>query len=125
MIYKCNDKGTIMRCLFLRSMLFIILSLFFNLVHADCSSPRCLTPSHEPKAESFYVCYISRDLRHPISDILLLYRRYKYHGCIISKEPCRKLYAKKPHCPENQLKKFGWFSNYFDALNAFYRCAYN
>lgn len=114
-----------MRRSFLRSVLFAGFCFFVELVHADCSSLRCLTPSHEPKDESFYVCYVSRDLHHPISHVLLLYRRYKYHGCIISKDPCYKLYAKKPHCPVNRLKRFGWFNNYFDALNAFYRCAYN
>ena len=84
-----------------------------------------LTPEDEPKADSFYVCYESRWYNN-VEEGLIKLIHYKYLGCIISKVPCH-LYCgdKFTAGPSKPLKQFQWFNNYPDALNSFYRCAYN
>lgn len=84
-----------------------------------------LTPPDEPKADSFYICYEKR-CPNNIIDSYVRYTRYKYVGCIISKVPCH-LYCgdKFASGPPTPMKQFQWVNNYPDALNSFYRCAYN
>ena len=108
-----------------------------------------LTPPHEPKDDSFYVCYLKCRINYTVRAPMLAYKKFKYLGCMISKVPCDTLCVKnsschpaklskmsrKPcssHCvtqvllcPPVKLKSFGWFNNYPQALNAFYRCAYS
>lgn len=84
-----------------------------------------LTPPHEPKEDSFYVCYDRCYVHHSIRAPLNTYRKLRYKGCVISRVPCNASCVKKKHCPPVPLKLFGWFNNYPQSLNAFYRCAYN
>jgi hypothetical protein len=85
-----------------------------------------LSPVDEPKADSFYICYEKRCKNDTSVTPALRYTRYKYIGCVISRVACHlyccdnsKERAQKP------LKQFQWVNNYPDALNSFYRCAYN
>lgn len=38
---------------------------------------------------------------------------------------CPTVIVKQQACPAQCFKQFGWFNNYPQALNAFYRCAYS
>lgn len=115
-------------------MLAVLLGIS-NLTQAKCSRLSCLpandattkklTPPHEPKTDSFYVCYKDCAVKMSSKSFFLIYRKHKYLGCIISRAPCHKHCEKKAHCPMKRYKQFGWFNNYYDALNAFYRCAYS
>lgn len=84
-----------------------------------------LTPPHEPKDDSFYVCYEGCRINYSVRAPLVTYRKYKYLGCSITRIPCDAACVKKVNCPPVKLKLFGWFNNYPQALNAFYRCAYS
>ncbi|MDA9271822.1 hypothetical protein N9Q05_00345 [bacterium] len=84
-----------------------------------------LTPWHEPKEDSFYVCYTERHIHYSIRAPLNTYRKYKYTGCSIARIPCKARCVKKVNCPPVKLHLFDWFNNYPQALNAFYRCAYS
>lgn len=100
------------------------LMLVVSNVHAACSSLQ-LTPAHEPRLDNFYVCYESRYIKKSAPSLVAVYRKFKYLGCMISATPCHTHCIKKPNCPPLPLKPFDYFNNYFDALNAFYRCAYS
>ena len=97
----------------------LILLGFASLAYA-----KPLTPPHEPKDDSFYVCYESCRVFHSTRAPLATYRKFKYLGCSISRTPCHVSCIKKTNCPPVKLKLFGWFNNYPQSLNAFYRCAY-
>lgn len=84
-----------------------------------------LTPPQEPKENSFYVCYEKCHIHHSVRAPLSLYRKYQYLGCTIIRTPCDAVCINKINCPPIKLKLFGWFNNYPQALNAFYRCAYS
>lgn len=115
--------------------------LSFCLIFFICAKGQSesLTPPNEPKNNSFYVCYKTYKVHHSVAAPFTLFRKYQYLGCMISRQPCYMIGAKnKPYpvvhpnnkcypqkcCPQGGLRKFGWFNNYPDALNAFYRCAY-
>jgi hypothetical protein len=102
---------------------------------------QALTPPNEPVDNSFYVCYEKRRVRSIICPLFFTYRKFRYLGCVILRKPCEEVCLKpKPIVVERQscggvclnqtlivvehLKPFGWFNNYPQALNAFYRCAY-
>ncbi len=68
--------------------------LLANYVHADS-----LTPYHEPKDNSFYVCYETCRTHPAVRAPLVTYRKYQYQGCLISRKPCNTVYLKKAHCP--------------------------
>lgn len=118
-------------CYKLNYVLYFFGILFFLCSHSHANS---LTPPNEPQNNSFYVCYKTYRTHHSVAAPLSVFRKYQYLGCIITREPCYKIrvktkfcplpYAKNQCCPRRVLKKFGWFNNYPDALNAFYRCAY-
>ncbi len=86
-----------------------------------------LTPAYEPRDNAYYVCYEQRRVDYTIHTVgtRLVYHKFKHLGCIISRQSCCHLEKKKPHCPPVKYKPFGYFNNYPQALNAFYRCAYN
>ncbi len=84
-----------------------------------------LTPQREPKDNSFYVCYEQYRIHHSVRAPLSTFRTYQYLGCTIIRTPCQAICLKKEKCPPVPLKLFGWFNNYPQALNAFYRCAYS
>ena len=107
-----------------------------------------LTPPHEPKDDSFYVCYLKCRINYTVHAPMLAYKKFKYLGCMISRVPCANICVKnasypqvklstmshkpcgsncvaKMSCAPTKLKPFGWFNNYPEALNAFYRCAYS
>lgn len=86
---------------------------------------RSLTPPIEPKADSFYVCYEKRCPNNVVDTPGTRYTRLKYIGCIISELPCHLYCGDKFNPQTTPLKQFQWVNNYPDALNSFYRCAYN
>lgn len=114
-----------------------ILGFFLWLpLHASDSS---LTPAHEPYDDSFFVCYETCRSHYVINSLLHRYFQYQYLGCRISRQPCcqhrlkkRCQYILKKKCCKPihytapcHLKEFGWYNTYLQALNGFYRCAYN
>ena len=84
-----------------------------------------LTPPHEPKDNNFYICFDKRRVNTIHYVPLLNYHKYRYHGCMISRTSCCNHKILEKDSPSTPLKLFGWFDNYPDALNAFYRCAYS
>lgn len=121
--------------------------LFFMTSYA---SDRTLTPPNEPHDANFYVCYANRTVHCSIRAFYARYQLFKYNGCIISRTPCNLHKVNRPECrnvklrpppgatgchpyPERKnccpdpcrMKSFGCFDTYLQALNAFYRCAYN
>ena len=84
-----------------------------------------LTPVDEPKADSFYICYEKRCPNDVETTLFTRYIRYKYIGCIISRLPCHLCSDDKFNSSPKPLHQFQWVNNYPDALNSFYRCAYN
>jgi len=101
------------------------------------ASAELLTPPNEPQDNVFYVCYTKRVIEYSIRPQLsaevsqtlsrLVYHKYKYKGCIISRTSCCDLALKvrKSHQQSCKMKPFGLFNNYPQSLNAFYRCAYS
>lgn len=101
-----------------------------------------LTPTHEPYGSSFYVCYEYTKQRYIIKS-LMPYAQLRYLGCRITRTPCCQIKTKfcpgvqiskrcrlgrvvqVKSCPTCHLKSFGWYNTYLQALNGFYRCAYN
>ena len=92
---------------------------------AGFAAANSLTPPREPKENSFYVCYEKCRIHHTVRAPLATYRKYQYLGCTISRTPCDASCVKRANCPPYPLKLFGWFNNYPQTLNAFYRCAYS
>ena len=84
-----------------------------------------LTPTDEPKADSFYICYEKQCPNDVTRGPLTNYVRCKYIGCMISRLPCHMHCGDKFNPRPYPLKQFQWVDNYPDALNSFYRCAYN
>lgn len=76
-----------------------------------------LTPANHPRDYSYYVCYQHQAAVQEIRRGLYNYRKIAYHGCIISKTLCKRR-------RDSHRRYFGWFPTYFQARNAFYRCAY-
>lgn len=102
---------------------FVLLGvIFLGMGYAHAAS---LTPPHEPRNNSFYVCYERCHIQHSVRTLIATYRKFEYTGCTISRQPCRAICFKKSGCPPHPLKQFGWFNNYPQTLNAFYRCAYS
>jgi hypothetical protein len=104
----------------------IFIILFIAALMMNNVSALPLSPVEEPKADSFYICYESRCPNDVHEGLLVKYIRYKYLGCLISKVPCH-LYCgdKFTPGPAKPMLQFQWVNNYPDALNSFYRCAYN
>ena len=100
----------------------LLCAALFFVSYAGAAS---LTPPHEPKENSFYVCYEQGRVHHIVKAPIANYRKYQYLGCSITRTPCYASCVKGAHCPPFPLKLFGWFNNYPQALNAFYRCAYS
>jgi hypothetical protein len=92
---------------------FVLMLLSFTLIAHGNS----LTPKNHPRNNSFYVCY--KHIRNVQRNYRLFYHydRYRYIGCIISKTQCNYRHNHRAH--------FGWYKTYFQAKNAFYRCAYS
>jgi len=103
--------------------LFALLSIAFSLTAYAIPEP--LTPPNEPKDNSFYICYDERRVSTVIYDPFINYDKYQYVGCMISRTSCCNYEVQQKNTPPTQLKLFGWFDNYPQALNAFYRCAYS
>lgn len=99
--------------------------MFCLFLAAQAAHALPLSPIDEPRADSFYICYEKR-CPNDVSDApVYRYVRYKYIGCIISKTPCHLYCGDKFHANPGPLKQFQWTNNYRDALDSFYRCAYN
>lgn len=109
-----------------RMMLLVVTSLLTCQVLANR-----LTPPNEPRDDSFFICYQKRcPITISVSPPVLMipgshFTKYKYVGCIISRTPCDAICEKKRKGPPIKYKQFSWASNYPQALNAFYRCAYS
>ncbi|OGV41513.1 MAG: hypothetical protein A3F46_00230 [Legionellales bacterium RIFCSPHIGHO2_12_FULL_42_9] len=135
-------------CAYRKLLVLLSLALFT----ASYATVNLLTPPHEPKDDSFYVCYLKCRINYTVHAPMLAYKKFKYMGCMISKAPCDTICVKNPSCHPAKLikmsrkpcvsncvtkivtqityrpvtlKSFGWFNNYPQALNAFYRCAYS
>jgi len=91
-----------------------------NVAHAES-----LTPPYEPMNNSFYVCYLERRVDSVVYTPLAAYEKYQYTDCIISRQNCCTHIIERPNRPPQKLQLFGWFDNYPQSLNAFYRCAYS
>ena len=109
--------------IFRNTLILIAAATALSMTHAVQARP--LTPPNEPKEDSFYVCYDRCYVHHSVRAPLNTYRKLKYAGCMISRVPCNLSCAKKGRHPSAPLKLFGWFNNYPQTLNAFYRCAYS
>lgn len=103
--------------------LFVLLGVAFTLTAYAIPEP--LTPPHEPKDNSFYICYDERRVSTVIYDPFVNYEKYQYVGCMISRTSCCNYEVREKNKLSTPLKLFGWFDNYPQALNAFYRCAYS
>ena len=104
----------------IRLMLCCVIVFVSSVANADD-----LTPSHEPNNASFYVCYKTCQVQHIPQSLVIVYRKYNYLGCSIQRSACHLPCLNKHPCKVQSLKTFGWFNNYIDTLNAFYRCAYS
>ena len=102
---------------------FVTLGIALYCVNYAHAEP--LTPPHEPVNNSFYVCYAERRVDTIIYSPLLTYQKYQYHNCMISRTNCCNHVIERPNRPPQKLQLFGWFDNYPQSLNAFYRCAYS
>jgi len=76
-----------------------------------------LTPANQPRNNSYYVCYQQRHTAQRSYRLVYTYDRFRYSGCVISRQKCQ--HRRKNRC------YFGWFKTYYQAKNAFYRCAYS
>jgi len=102
---------------------FVLLGMV--LLIAGYAKANSLTPPNEPKENSFYVCYERCSTDYSVRAPLLSYQKLKYIGCTINRTPCDTLYVKPHNGPPVKLRSFGWFNNYHQTMNAFYRCAYS
>ena len=91
-----------------------------------------LTPRDEPRDNSFYVCYADKFDKQNFHRGVYDYHRYEYIGCTISRTPCHRMAVTDPNNKDaaleanpKRMQLFYWYNNYYSALNAFYRCAYN
>lgn len=79
-----------------------------------------LTPENQPLNDSYYVCYHKRLSVNASRFGYPPFKQLHYKGCVITLDECLNHGKQK-----TKLQQFGWFNNYNDAVNAFYRCAYS
>ena len=107
--HKNAEKITMKPTLYLLALTSIALPLF----------AKGLTPERQPLNNSYYVCYEKRIPVNVKKFVTKHYHSLHYQGCTITLDECLNNEKKQ------KLKQFGWFNNYNDAINAFYRCAYS